>query len=218
MFKITKNWYELLKPELLSSDFKKLQNFLTTEYSSKKVYPKPENVFNALNLVKFDDVKVVIIGQDPYHQPGQAHGLSFSVEEGVKCPPSLKNIYKEIESETGKKSCTNGNLTPWAKQGILLLNSVLTVRDSEPNSHKNLGWERVTSRVVELLSRREKPVVFMLWGANAIAKRHLITNRQHLVLTAPHPSPLSAYRGFMGCGHFSKANEFLALQHKEIKW
>lgn len=219
MFKIAKNWYELLKPELLSSDFKKLQNFLTDEYSSKKVYPKPENVFNALNLVKFDDVKVVIIGQDPYHQPGQAHGLSFSVQEGIKCPPSLKNIYKEIESEIGRKSCTNGNLTAWAKQGVLLLNSVLTVRESEPNSHKNIGWEKITSKVVDLLSKREEPVVFLLWGANAISIGKGINRSKHLVLTSAHPSPLSAYNGFFGNNHFIKTNEFLKKHYNtEIDW
>ena len=219
MFKITKNWYELLKPELTSQQFKNLQDFLTEEYNTKKIYPTPENVFNALNLVKYNDVKVVIIGQDPYHQPGQAHGLSFSVQNGIKLPPSLVNIYKEIEDEIGKKSCTNGDLTAWAKQGVLLLNSVLTVRDSQPNSHKNMGWEKITSKVVELLSKREKPVVFLLWGANAIAIGKNIDRSKHLVLTCAHPSPLSAYNGFFGCNHFVKANEFL-IKNKEttIEW
>ena len=219
MFKITKNWYELLKPELTSQQFKNLQDFLTEEYNTKKIYPTPENVFNALNLVKYNDVKVVIIGQDPYHQPGQAHGLSFSVQNGIKLPPSLVNIYKEIEDEIGKKSCTNGDLTAWAKQGVLLLNSVLTVRDSQPNSHKNMGWEKITSRVVELLSKREKPVVFLLWGANAIAIGKNIDRSKHLVLTCAHPSPLSAYNGFFGCNHFVKANEFLIKNNKtQIEW
>lgn len=219
MFKITKNWYELLKPELTSQQFKNLQDFLTEEYNTKKIYPTPENVFNALNLVKYNDVKVVIIGQDPYHQPGQAHGLSFSVQNGIKLPPSLVNIYKEIEDETDKKSCTNGDLTAWAKQGVLLLNSVLTVRDSQPNSHKNMGWEQITSRVVELLSKREKPVVFLLWGANAIAIGKNIDRSKHLVLTCAHPSPLSAYNGFFGCNHFVKANEFLIKNNETpIEW
>lgn len=219
MFKITKNWYELLKPELTSQQFKNLQDFLTEEYNTKKIYPTPENVFNALNLVKYNDVKVVIIGQDPYHQPGQAHGLSFSVQNGIKLPPSLVNIYKEIEDEIGKKSCTNGDLTAWAKQGVLLLNSVLTVRDSQPNSHKNMGWEKITSRVVELLSKREKPVVFLLWGANAIAIGKNIDRSKHLVLTCAHPSPLSAYNGFFGCNHFVKANEFLIKNNEtQIEW
>lgn len=219
MFKITKNWYELLKPELTSQQFKNLQDFLTEEYNTKKIYPTPENVFNALNLVKYNDVKVVIIGQDPYHQPGQAHGLSFSVQNGIKLPPSLVNIYKEIEDEIGKKSCTNGDLTAWAKQGVLLLNSVLTVRDSQPNSHKNMGWEKITSRVVELLSKREKPVVFLLWGANAIAIGKNIDRSKHLVLTCAHPSPLSAYNGFFGCNHFVKVNEFLIKNNETpIEW
>ena len=219
MFRITKNWYELLKPELTSDSFKKLQVFLTDEYNNRKIYPTPENVFNALNLVKYDDVKVVIIGQDPYHQPGQAHGLSFSVQNGIKLPPSLVNIYKEIENDAGKKSCTNGDLTAWAKQGVLLLNSVLTVRDSEPNSHKNMGWEQITSRVVELLSKREKPVVFLLWGANAISIGKNIDRSKHLVLTCAHPSPLSAYNGFFGCNHFIKTNEFLIKNNIEpINW
>lgn len=219
MFKITKNWYELLKPELTSQQFKNLQDFLTEEYNTRKIYPSPENVFNALNLVKYNDVKVVIIGQDPYHQPGQAHGLSFSVQNGIKLPPSLVNIYKEIEDEIGKKSCTNGDLTAWAKQGVLLLNSVLTVRDSQPNSHKNMGWEQITSRVVDLLSKREKPVVFLLWGANAIAIGKNIDRSKHLVLTCAHPSPLSAYNGFFGCNHFVKANEFLIKNNETpIEW
>lgn len=209
MFLITKNWYNLLKPELESEEFKKFQNFLNLEYAKYKVYPAPEKVFNALNLLKFDDVKVVIIGQDPYHQPGQAHGLSFSVQNVKKLPPSLINIYKEIEDETGKKSITNGDLTEWEKQGVLLLNSVLTVRESQPNSHKNLGWEKITSRIVELLNQREKPVVFMLWGANAINIGKNINRSRHLVLTCAHPSPLSAYNGFFGCGHFVKTNDFL---------
>ena len=207
MFPITKNWFELLKNEFNSKEFKELQTFLNNEYATYKIYPEAKNVFNALNLVKYDDVKVVIIGQDPYHQPHQAHGLCFSVLEGTKLPPSLQNIFKEIEDETGKKPNTNGNLTSWAKQGVLLLNSVLTVRESCPNSHKNKGWELITSKIIKLLSERKDPVIFLLWGANAIQLGKDIDRSRHYVLTCAHPSPLSAYNGFFGCGHFNKTNE-----------
>ena len=219
MFPITKNWFELLKDEFNSEEFKTLQAFLNKEYANYKIYPKTNNVFNALNLIKFEDVKVVIIGQDPYHQPGQAHGLCFSVENGVALPPSLKNIYKEIEDETGKKSVTNGNLTAWAKQGVLLLNSVLTVRESQPNSHKNKGWERITSKIISLLNERDTPVIFLLWGANAQGIGKEINRSKHFVLSCAHPSPLSAYNGFFGCGHFVKTNEILKkLRKQEIEW
>lgn len=219
MFPITKNWFELLKNELNSKEFKELQTFLNNEYATYKIYPEAKNVFNALNLVKYDDVKVVIIGQDPYHQPHQAHGLCFSVLEGTKLPPSLQNIFKEIEDETGKKPNTNGNLTSWAKQGVLLLNSVLTVRESCPNSHKNKGWELITSKIIKLLSERKDPVIFLLWGANAIQLGKYIDRSRHYVLTCAHPSPLSAYNGFFGCGHFNKTNEILRkLGKKEIEW
>ncbi|MBS7403832.1 MAG: uracil-DNA glycosylase [Eubacteriales bacterium] len=219
MFPITKNWFELLKNELNSKEFKELQTFLNNEYATYKIYPEAKNVFNALNLVKYDDVKVVIIGQDPYHQPHQAHGLCFSVLEVTKLPPSLQNIFKEIEDETGKKPNTNGNLTSWAKQGVLLLNSVLTVRESCPNSHKNKGWELITSKIIKLLSERKDPVIFLLWGANAIQLGKDIDRSRHYVLTCAHPSPLSAYNGFFGCGHFNKTNEILRkLGKKEIEW
>ena len=219
MFPITKNWFELLKNELNSKEFKELQTFLNNEYATYKIYPEAKNVFNALNLVKYDDVKVVIIGQDLYHQPHQAHGLCFSVLEGTKLPPSLQNIFKEIEDETGKKPNTNGNLTSWAKQGVLLLNSVLTVRESCPNSHKNKGWELITSKIIKLLSERKDPVIFLLWGANAIQLGKDIDRSRHYVLTCAHPSPLSAYNGFFGCGHFNKTNEILRkLGKKEIEW
>ena len=219
MFPITKNWFELLKNEFNSKEFKELQTFLNNEYATYKIYPEAKNVFNALNLVKYDDVKVVIIGQDPYHQPHQAHGLCFSVLEGTKLPPSLQNIFKEIEDETGKKPNTNGNLTSWAKQGVLLLNSVLTVRESCPNSHKNTGWELITSKIIKLLSERKDPVIFLLWGANAIQLGKDIDRSRHYVLTCAHPSPLSAYNGFFGCGHFNKTNEILRkLGKKEIEW
>lgn len=219
MFPITKNWFELLKNEFNSKEFKELQTFLNNEYATYKIYPEAKNVFNALNLVKYDDVKVVIIGQDPYHQPHQAHGLCFSVLEGTKLPPSLQNIFKEIEDETGKRPNTNGNLTSWAKQGVLLLNSVLTVRESCPNSHKNKGWELITSKIIKLLSERKDPVIFLLWGANAIQLGKDIDRSRHYVLTCAHPSPLSAYNGFFGCGHFNKTNEILRkLGKKEIEW
>lgn len=219
MFPITKNWFELLKNEFNSKEFKELQTFLNNEYATYKIYPEAKNVFNALNLVKYDDVKVVIIGQDPYHQPHQAHGLCFSVLEGTKLPPSLQNIFKEIEDETGKKPNTNGNLTSWAKQGVLLLNSVLTVRESCPNSHKNKGWELITSKIIKLLSERKDPVIFLLWGANAIQLGKDIDRSRHYVLTCAHPSPLSAYNGFFGCGHFNKTNKILRkLGKKEIEW
>lgn len=219
MFPIAKNWYEILKDELNSQNFKNLQKFLEQEYANYRIYPCPEKVFNSLNLTKFEDVKVVIIGQDPYHQPGQAHGLCFSVEKGIKLPPSLKNIYKEIESETGRKSITNGDLTKWATQGVLLLNAVLTVRESNPNSHKDRGWERITKKIIKVLSEREKPVVFILWGANAIEMGKEIDKNKHFVLTCPHPSPLSAYNGFFGCGHFSRTNAILKqLGETEIEW
>lgn len=219
MFPITKNWFELLKDEFETLEFKSLQKFLNEEYATYKIYPKAQNVFNALNLVKFEDVKVVIIGQDPYHQPGQAHGLCFSVEDGVKLPPSLVNIYKEIEAETGKKSQTNGNLTEWAKQGVLLLNSVLTVRESQPNSHKNKGWEKITGKIIDLLNKREDPVIFLLWGANAQGIGKGIDRNRHYVLSCAHPSPLSAFNGFFGCGHFTKVNSILKeLGKSEIVW
>lgn len=219
MFPIIKSWYELLKDEFNSSDFKNLQKFLEEEYAKYKIYPSPEKVFNALNITKFEDIKVVIIGQDPYHQPGQAHGLCFSVENNIKLPPSLQNIYKEIENEFGNKSLTNGDLTKWAKQGVLLLNSVLTVRESLPNSHKNKGWEIITNRIVKLLNDRKKPVIFMLWGRNALEMEKYIDKERHFVLSSAHPSPLSAHAGFFGCGHFKKANSILRqLGENEIIW
>ena len=177
-----------------------------------------DNIFNALNLVKFEDVKVVILGQDPYHEPGQAHGLSFSVLDGVALPPSLVNIYKEIESDLGIKCEKSGNLTRWAKQGVLLLNTTLTVRKGQANSHSEIGWKIFTHEIIKALSKREKPIVFMLWGSHAQSYAPEI-EKQHLVLKAPHPSPLSSYRGFFGCKHFSKANNFLIENHiTPIDW
>ena len=215
MLKLTQNWFELLKPEFEKDYFKNLQKFLDKEYSSYTIYPKIENVFNALNLTKFCDVKVVILGQDPYHEPGQAHGLAFSVESGA-LPPSLQNIFKEIKDDLNiTMTPNNGNLTPWAKQGVLLLNTVLTVRRGQANSHKNMGWEIFTSKIIELLNARETPIVFLLWGGQAKKIGEKITNKNHFVLSCSHPSPLSAYNGFFGCKHFSKANKFL-IEHNLI--
>lgn len=218
MIKITKSWASRLQDEFEKPYFKELQDFLSEEYSTQTIYPEMENIFSALNAVKFEDVKVVIIGQDPYHEPNQAHGLAFSVQDGVDIPPSLVNIFKEIESDLGIKTKKSGDLSRWAKQGVLLLNTSLTVRRGQANSHRGHGWENLTSKIISLLSEREDPVVFLLWGSNAQAFAPNIA-AQHLVLKAPHPSPLSAYRGFFGCKHFSKTNEFLASHGKtEIDW
>ncbi len=220
MFLIKKNWFDLLKSEFETTQYKELESWLNHEYQNKIIYPKPENVFNALNLVKYNDVKVVIIGQDPYHNPNQAHGLSFSVENDVAIPPSLKNIYKELHDDMGCYIPNNGNLTKWAKQGVLLLNSVLTVEKNKPNSHKNKGWEQITGKVVELLNQRVDPVIFLLWGSNAKAIGKNIDRNKHYVLEAVHPSPMSANQGgWFGCHHFSKTNEILRKLNKTpIDW
>ena len=220
MFPITKNWYELLKPEFESDSYIKFSKWLDSEYNSYTIYPKPENVFNALNLVKYNDVKVVIIGQDPYHGPNQAHGLSFSVEKDIKIPPSLQNIYKELHDDLGCYIPNNGNLTKWAKQGVLMLNAVLTVRAGQPNSHKDKGWEQITSKIVKLLNDRDDPVIFLLWGGNAKANAKYIDTNKHYVLTASHPSPMSANQGgWFGCKHFSKANKILSdIGKAPIDW
>lgn len=218
MIRITKNWATILKDEFEKEYFKKLQEFLEQEYSSHTIYPEMENIFNALNAVKYEDVKVVIIGQDPYHEPNQAHGLAFSVQDGVEIPPSLVNIYKEIESDLGIKCQNTGNLLRWAKQGVLLLNTSLTVRRAQANSHRGKGWEIFTNEVIKQLSKRKEPMVFLLWGSNAQAFAPEIASH-HLILKAPHPSPLSAYRGFLGCKHFSKTNDFLISHNKTpIDW
>lgn len=218
MIKIRKSWYDLLKDEFQKDYFKKLQEFLKVEYSKYEIYPPEDKIFNALNHVPYDKIKVVIIGQDPYHEPGQAQGMSFSVPENVEIPPSLVNMMKEIESDLGIKCYNNGNLERWANQGVLLLNTVLTVRRGQANSHKDKGWEILTRKIIELIGKREKPIVFLLWGSYAQSYENLI-GPQHLVLKAPHPSPLSAYRGFFGCKHFSKCNEFLKQNNEEpIDW
>jgi len=209
MFKLTRNWFDVLKPEFEKPYYKNLEQFLDKEYKTKTIYPPAEMVFNALNACKFDDVKVVIIGQDPYHEPGQAQGLCFSVPKDVKIPPSLVNIYKEIENDIGGKCAEHGDLSQWAKQGVLLLNSVLTVRAHQAFSHRGMGWEQFTLSVVKQLNEREKPVVFLLWGRSAGELSKFIDEKKHLVLKCAHPSPLSAYDGFFGCKHFSKTNEFL---------
>ncbi len=220
MFIITKSWYEKLKDEFNSTDYKKLEKWLNHEYKTKTIFPKPENVFNALNLVPYEKVKVVIIGQDPYHNPNQAHGLSFSVEKDVTIPPSLINIFKELQNDLNCYIPNNGNLTKWAKQGILLLNSVLTVEKNKPNSHKNKGWEKITSKIIELLNQRNDPIIFLLWGNNAKQLGKFINKDKHYVLTAVHPSPMSANQGgWFGCKHFSKTNNILKKLGKEpIDW
>ncbi len=218
MIRIAKGWATLLKDEFEKPYFKELQTFLEEEYNSHEIYPPMENIFNALNTVKYEDVKVVIIGQDPYHEPNQAHGLAFSVQDGVELPPSLVNIYKEIESDLEIKCEKTGNLTRWAKQGVLLLNTSLTVRRGQANSHRGKGWEILTNEIIKLLSKRQDPMVFILWGSNAQSFEPEIAS-QHLILKSPHPSPLSAYRGFFGCRHFSKTNNFLIAHGKTpIDW
>ncbi len=210
MVNIGNDWDTILEGEFEKEYYKELRRFLINEYKTQIVFPSMYDIFNALKLTAYQDVKAVILGQDPYHEPNQAHGLCFSVKRGVQRPPSLINIFKELESDLGIKPPEHGCLEDWAKQGVLLLNTVLTVRIGQANSHKGKGWEIFTNRVIEALNQREKPMVFLLWGANAKAKAELITNKQHIILTAAHPSPLSAYNGFYGCRHFSKANVFLA--------
>ena len=219
MFRIRKSWYDLLKDEFGKEYYKKLTKFLSDEYNNYTIYPAPENVFNALNCVPYDKVKVVIIGQDPYHEPNQANGLCFSVQPDVEIPRSLQNIYKELQSDLGCSIPTHGDLTKWAKQGVLLLNSVLTVRRGQANSHKGAGWEILVAKIISLLNEREDPVIFMLWGNNAKMLASNIDTSRHYVLTSAHPSPLSANQGFFGCKHFSKANAILKQLGKEqIDW
>lgn len=218
MFRIKRNWYELLKEEFDKPYYKNLSNFLEKEYNSKTIYPKPENVFNALNYCDYNNIKVVIIGQDPYHEPNQAHGLCFSVENGVDYPPSLKNIFKELKTELNVNIQT-GNLSFWAKQGVLLLNTVLTVEKGKANSHKNMGWETFTSKIIQLVNQNNNPIVFLLWGSCAQSFEKYLTNPNHLILKSVHPSPLSAYGGFFGNNHFVKANNFLQKNGvKPIDW
>lgn len=219
MVKITEEWDEILKEEFSSPTYLKLREFLKKEYSERTVYPSMYDIFNSMKYASFNDLKVVILGQDPYHEEGQAMGLSFSVPKGKELPPSLQNIYKELASETGEPKRTSGDLTGWAKQGVLLLNAVLTVRAHAANSHKGVGWEEFTDGVIKKISDGKRNVVFLLWGGNARSKKPLIDKNKHLVLECAHPSPLSAYNGFFGCGHFVKANEYLIAHGKTpVNW
>src|SRR5690554_1601375 len=213
--RIEKSWGEQLKEEFDKPYFQRLTEFVRKEYSSTTVYPPAKLIFNAFDSCPFNEVKVVIVGQDPYHAPGQAHGLSFSVNDGIKIPPSLINIYKEIRDDLGIEIPYSGNLERWAKQGVLLLNATLTVRAHQAGSHQNRGWEQFTDEAIRQLSIRRTGLVFLLWGRFAKNKMTLIDNQKHHVLTAAHPSPLSAYQGFLGCGHFSKTN--LLLQDQKIQ-
>lgn len=209
MVNIGNDWDKILADEWQKPYYIKLRGFLKTEYQNNTVYPEMNDIFNALKYTSYKDTKVVIIGQDPYHGEGQAHGLCFSVKKGVTPPPSLKNIYKELNDDLGCPIASHGELTLWAKQGVLMLNNVLTVRQACPNSHKGMGWENFTDRVILELDKKETPVVFLLWGANARKKAEIIKNPIHKKLITVHPSPLSAYNGFFGCKHFSKTNDIL---------
>lgn len=209
MIPLGNDWDGILADEFKKPYYLKLREFLKNEYSRHTVYPDMYSIFNALKSTAYKDVKVVIIGQDPYHGPNQAHGMCFSVQKGVEPPPSLKNIFKELKEDVGFAIPDHGCLESWAKQGVLLLNTVLTVRSGEANSHKNMGWETFTDRVISELNNKTTPIVFLLWGANARAKASVITNPIHIKLEAAHPSPLSAYNGFFGCRHFSKTNAAL---------
>ncbi len=216
---IHNSWQELLAPEFQKPYYLKLREFLKEEYQTKTIYPEMHHIFEALELTPYEKVKVVILGQDPYHGPKQAHGLSFSVQPGVPVPPSLKNIYKELENDLGIPQANRGYLKSWAKQGVLLLNTVLTVQAGQAYSHRNQGWEIFTNRIIELLNQREDPIIFILWGGGAKEKMKMIDTSKHIVLTSPHPSPLSAYRGFFGSKPFSKTNSALiALGKTPINW
>lgn len=216
---IEESWKKRLGGEFQKDYFASLTSFVRAEYSSRSIYPPPKKIFAAFDMAPFDQVKVVILGQDPYHGLGQANGLCFSVNDGVPIPPSLRNVYKEIASDIGKAMPESGNLERWAQQGVLLLNATLTVRAGQAGSHQKKGWEEFTDAVVDILSNEREGLVFMLWGAYAQKKGAVIDERKHLVLKAPHPSPLSAHAGFFGCKHFSQANDYLLLQGKEaIRW
>ena len=219
MKNLVNDWNELLLEEFSKDYYLKLKDFLKEEYESKQIYPEIQDIFNALNYTSYKDVKVVILGQDPYHGPSQAHGLSFSVKAGVSIPPSLLNIYKELYTDLGCYIPNNGYLKKWADQGVLLLNTVLTVRAGEANSHKNKGWEHFTNKIIALLNEKTEPIVFILWGNNAQAKQSLITNPKHYIIKSVHPSPLSAHRGFFNSKPFSNTNNFLISQGKKtIDW
>lgn len=216
---IGNDWDQILTNEFDSDYYKNLRVFLNEEYSSRVVYPLPKYIYTALKLTSYEDTRVVILGQDPYHESGQAHGLAFSVGKNVEIPPSLQNIYKELHDDMGCSIPNHGYLVDWAKQGVLLLNTVLTVRAHEANSHKSKGWENLTDAIISKLNEKEKPVVFILWGANARSKKALITSPKHLIIESVHPSPLSAYNGFFGSKPFSKTNKFLISNDiKPIDW
>ena len=213
------DWAEFLNSELTKDYYLELRKFLVDEYRTRQIFPDMYDIYNALHYTSYQDTKVVILGQDPYHGEGQAHGLSFSVKPGVKAPPSLVNIFKELKDDLGCFIPNNGCLQPWTKQGVLLLNTVLTVRAHQANSHRNMGWEQFTDKIIELLNQREKPIAFILWGAPARRKKKMITNPQHFIVESAHPSPLSAYNGFFGSRPFSKVNEFLKATGQEpIDW
>lgn len=219
MIQFENDWDEILKDEFEKDYYLRLRQFLKQEYAQYTIHPDMYDIFNALKWTSYRDTKVVILGQDPYHGANQAHGLAFSVQKGVPVPPSLLNIYKELQAELGLNIPNNGYLEKWARQGVLLLNNSLTVRDGMANSHRNKGWEIFTNEVVKKLNERTEPVIFLLWGSNAKEKISVITNPAHKILTAAHPSPLSASRGFFGCGHFRRTNELLAEMGKEpIDW
>ena len=212
-------WNEILAEEMQKDYYQELQAFVQKRRAEVRVFPEEKNVFNALELTPFESVKVVILGQDPYHGFGQAHGLSFSVQKGTPLPPSLKNIYKELQEDIGGELPTEGDLSHWAKQGVLLLNTVLTVEEGNANSHKGMGWERLTNRLIESLNELKHPVIFILWGKPAQDKEKLIMNPSHVILKSPHPSPLSAYRGFFGSKPFSRINDILIQQGQiPIRW
>ena len=213
------SWSELLKVEMSKDYFKNIMRVLNKEYEHFRIYPPQEDIMKAFLLTPLDKVKVVIIGQDPYHEEGQAMGLSFSVHKGVPLPKSLINIYKELHDDLGIETPTTGDLTSWAKQGVLLLNTILSVRNGQALSHKSFGWETFTDNVIKYLNTLDKPIVFILWGGNAISKTKLLNNPKHLIITSPHPSPLSSYRGFFGSKPFSKTNDFLVKNNlKPINW
>lgn len=219
MVKLNNEWDNILNDEFKKDYYLKLREFLKYEYSHYNIFPSMFDIYNALRYTDYDDVKVVILGQDPYHEKGQAHGLAFSVLDGVAFPPSLQNIFIELQNDLGIKIPKNGNLIPWAKQGVLLLNTVLTVREHYANSHKGKGWENLTTEIIKKLNERKKPIIFVLWGRDAKAKKEFITNPIHYILEASHPSPLSCNYGFFGCKHFSKINRILiSCSEKPIDW
>lgn len=219
MVKLDNDWDELLQEEFQKPYYLELRQFLISEYRTKTIYPDIYKIFEALKLTSYQDTKVVILGQDPYHGEKQAHGLAFSVQQGVQIPPSLLNMYKELSEDLGCYIPNNGYLVPWAKQGVLLLNTSLTVIANRPNSHRKKGWEILTDTIIQILNQKDAPVVYLLWGNNAQEKAKYLTNSKHFVLKAAHPSPLSAHKGFFGCKHFSKVNQFLRENGlQEIDW